>query len=95
MLLQHGTGIPAFDAVSWCLRFAMRRSKREPCESACAWRSPGVQYGLQISPLVIEGLWKIMDGDGALNAPANTMDFSAGPNAEADGLFGTITPEQE
>jgi hypothetical protein len=50
--------------------------------------------GLQISPLVIDGLWKIMDGDGALNAPANTMYFSAGPNAEADGLFGTITPEQ-
>jgi hypothetical protein len=43
---------------------------------------------------VIDGLWKIMDGDGALNAPANTMYFSAGPNAEADGLFGTITPEQ-
>jgi hypothetical protein len=50
--------------------------------------------GLQISPLVIDGLWKIMDGDGALNAPANTMYFSAGPNVEADGLFGTITPEQ-
>jgi uncharacterized protein (TIGR03118 family) len=50
--------------------------------------------GLRISPLVIDGLWKILDGDGALNAPANTMYFSAGPNAEADGLFGTITPEQ-
>jgi uncharacterized protein (TIGR03118 family) len=51
--------------------------------------------GLQITPLVIDGLWKIMDGDGALNAPANTMYFSAGPNAEADGLFGTVTPDQQ
>lgn len=50
--------------------------------------------GFKISPLVIDGLWGIIDGDGALNAPANTMYFSAGPDHENHGLFGTITPQQ-
>lgn len=50
--------------------------------------------GLKISPLVIDGLWGIIDGDGALNAPPNTMYFSAGPDHENHGLFGSITPEQ-
>ena len=30
VLLQHGTGIPAFDAVSWCLRFAKHEGPNGP-----------------------------------------------------------------
>jgi uncharacterized protein (TIGR03118 family) len=44
-------------------------------------------------PLSISGLWAISFGGGsaANNGPTNTLFFSAGPNDENDGLFGTIT----
>lgn len=42
--------------------------------------------------LVIDGLWALQFGHGApANGPPNTLFFTAGPNGEADGLFGTIT----
>jgi uncharacterized protein (TIGR03118 family) len=44
-----------------------------------------------IVPLVIDGLWSLTDATGALNATKNALYFSAGPNGESDGLFGTIT----
>jgi uncharacterized protein (TIGR03118 family) len=47
--------------------------------------------GMTIKPLVIDGLWSLTDGTGALNATKNAIYFSAGPNGEADGLFGTLT----
>jgi uncharacterized protein (TIGR03118 family) len=47
--------------------------------------------GFAIKPLVIDGLWSLTDGTGALNATKNAIYFSAGPNHEADGLFGTLT----
>ena len=41
--------------------------------------------------LVIDGLWALQFGHGATNnGPTNTLFFTAGPNDEADGLFGTI-----
>jgi uncharacterized protein (TIGR03118 family) len=49
--------------------------------------------GIFAKPLIIDGLWGLIDGDGALNAPADTIYFSAGPDAENHGLFGTITPQ--
>lgn len=49
--------------------------------------------GFRVKPLVIDGLWAIIDGDGAKNAPADTMFFCAGPNGEHHGLFGTLTPQ--
>jgi len=45
-------------------------------------------------PLVIDGLWKLILGGGR-NSSSDTLYFTAGPNDEQDGLFGTITPISE
>jgi len=42
-------------------------------------------------PLVIGRLWKLTLGGGT-NSTSDTLYFTAGPNNETDGLFGTITP---
>lgn len=42
-------------------------------------------------PLVIDGLWTITLGGGAKSS-SDTLYFTAGPNDETNGLFGTITP---
>jgi uncharacterized protein (TIGR03118 family) len=42
-------------------------------------------------PIVIDGLWKLTLGGGAKSS-SDTLYFTAGPNDETDGLFGTITP---
>jgi len=42
-------------------------------------------------PLIIEGLWNLALGGGR-NSSSDTLYFTAGPNDEKDGLFGTITP---
>lgn len=43
-------------------------------------------------PVAIDGLWAIQFGHGASNnGPIDTLFFTAGPNDEADGLFGSIT----
>ena len=41
--------------------------------------------------IVIDGLWNLGLG-GGLKSNSDTIYFTAGPNNEADGLFGTITP---
>jgi uncharacterized protein (TIGR03118 family) len=44
--------------------------------------------------LTIDGLWALQFGHGSsANGPTNTLFFTAGPNDESDGLFGTITAE--
>jgi uncharacterized protein (TIGR03118 family) len=45
-------------------------------------------------PLVIDGLWKLTLGGGAKSS-SDTLYFTAGPNGETDGLFGTITPASD
>ena len=43
--------------------------------------------------IFIDGLWALQFGHGAPNnGPTNTLFFTAGPNDESDGLFGSITP---
>jgi uncharacterized protein (TIGR03118 family) len=42
-------------------------------------------------PIVIDGLWTLTLGGGR-NSNSDTLYFTAGPNGETDGLFGTITP---
>ena len=42
-------------------------------------------------PLVIDGLWTLTLGGGAKSS-SDTLFFTAGPNGETDGAFGTITP---
>lgn len=39
----------------------------------------------------IDGLWALSFGNGAAAGPTNSLYFSAGINAEAHGLFGTLT----
>ena len=42
--------------------------------------------------LVIDGLWAIAFGNGGGAGPATTLFFTAGPNHEANGLFGSLVP---
>jgi uncharacterized protein (TIGR03118 family) len=41
-------------------------------------------------PLTIDGLWGLVFGNGLANAPTNRLFFTAGPNHEENGLFGSI-----
>ncbi|MBC8750452.1 MULTISPECIES: TIGR03118 family protein [Paraburkholderia] len=43
------------------------------------------------NPLAIDGLWTLTLGGGRNSSP-DTVYFSAGPNKEVNGLFGTIAP---
>ena len=48
------------------------------------------------SILSIEGLWALGFGSGTTNSgPYNTLFFTAGPNDESDGLFGTLVPAHD
>jgi len=40
--------------------------------------------------LLVPGLWSVTFGNGALNQPANTLFYTAGPNNQTDGVFGRI-----
>jgi uncharacterized protein (TIGR03118 family) len=40
--------------------------------------------------IVIDGLWGLAFGNGFANQPVNTLFFAAGPNDEANGLYGRI-----
>lgn len=42
-------------------------------------------------PLAIQGLWGLIPGNGGSGGATNTIYFTAGPNNEADGLFGSLT----
>ena len=42
--------------------------------------------------IVIEGLWTIRFGNGGNGGDVNTLYFTAGPNDEQDGLFGSLSP---
>lgn len=44
-------------------------------------------------PLAIDGLWTLTLGGGA-GSSSDTVYFSAGPNGETNGLFGTIAPAE-
>jgi uncharacterized protein (TIGR03118 family) len=44
------------------------------------------------APIEIDGLWSLTFG-GALKSDPNTLYFTAGPNDETDGLFGSLAPE--
>jgi len=42
--------------------------------------------------LVIDGLWSLQVGNGANGGDAHTIYFTAGPNGEEDGIFGSLSP---
>jgi uncharacterized protein (TIGR03118 family) len=51
----------------------------------------GALDGSDGSPLVIGGLWGLTIGNGsAAGGSLNTLFFTAGPNGESDGLFGSL-----
>ena len=43
--------------------------------------------------LSIDGLWALEFGNDHAAGPSTTLFFTAGPNDESDGLFGSITPD--
>jgi uncharacterized protein (TIGR03118 family) len=45
-------------------------------------------------PITIDGLWGLSFGNGGKAGAATALYFTAGPNGESNGLFGTITPVQ-
>ena len=57
----------------------------------------GAARGHMLTPsgrtLVIDGLWGLKFGNGAAAGPITTLLFTAGPNDEADGLFGSLQPK--
>jgi uncharacterized protein (TIGR03118 family) len=42
--------------------------------------------------LVIDGLWSLQVGNGGNGGDPNTIYFTAGPNDEKDGIFGSLSP---
>jgi uncharacterized protein (TIGR03118 family) len=42
--------------------------------------------------ILIDGLWSLRVGNGRAGGDPDTVYFSAGPNREKDGLFGSLTP---
>jgi uncharacterized protein (TIGR03118 family) len=44
------------------------------------------------SPIVIDGLWGLIFGNGASAGDVNTLFFTAGPEDEQHGLFGMLRP---
>ena len=55
----------------------------------------GALEGTDGNPLVIPGLWGLTFGNGGSGGSLNTLYFTAGPNGEADGLFGALTAVPE
>jgi uncharacterized protein (TIGR03118 family) len=55
------------------------------------WQHAGTLRSPAGDPLVIDGLWALQFGNTGLNGNPDTLFFTAGPNDESDGLFGTIT----
>jgi uncharacterized protein (TIGR03118 family) len=54
-------------------------------------RFKGTLNDISNNPINIDGLWDIAFGSGTTSGPATTLYFTAGPEHEHHGLFGTIT----
>ncbi len=52
----------------------------------------GELRGTDGKALAIDGLWALEFGNDGAAGPSGTLFFTAGPNDEADGLFGSIDP---
>ena len=46
-------------------------------------------------PIAIDGLWALTFGNGGKGGAANELYFTAGPDGESNGLFGSLTPAPE
>src|SRR6185295_11674766 len=52
----------------------------------------GLLKGLHEGPVVIEGLWALAFGNGGRAGVPHTLYFTAGPDDETHGLFGSLSP---
>ncbi len=52
----------------------------------------GKMLNSSASPIAVDGLWGLSFGNGGTAGPVTTLFFSAGPDGEQNGLFGTLTP---
>jgi uncharacterized protein (TIGR03118 family) len=55
-------------------------------------RFRGLLQGVHDGPVVIEGLWGITVGNGGRGGLPGTLYFTAGPDDESHGLFGSLEP---
>ena len=55
-------------------------------------RFRGLLRGVDNHPIVIDGLWGLAFGNGAGAGYLGTLYFSAGPDGESHGLFGSLDP---
>jgi uncharacterized protein (TIGR03118 family) len=60
-------------------------------EGPNGFKLEGQMRGPDGKPITIDGLWALEFGMGGSNGSPNTLFFTAGPNDENDGLFGSIT----
>jgi uncharacterized protein (TIGR03118 family) len=60
-------------------------------QSDGSWERAGGLRDATGRAIVIDGLWGIGFGNNGLAGPSTTLYFAAGPNDEADGMFGSIT----
>jgi uncharacterized protein (TIGR03118 family) len=58
--------------------------------NASSGQSMGPLNGPNGSPIVEHGIWGIAFGNGLDSQPSSTLFFAAGPNDEADGVYGRI-----
>jgi len=56
------------------------------------WKKQGQLRDSDHKALEIDGLWALGFGNGAAAGPTTTLFFTAGPDDEAHGRFGTVTP---
>jgi uncharacterized protein (TIGR03118 family) len=61
-------------------------------ETAAGFAHRGTLRDANGGKLVIDGLWALQFGNAGSNGNPDTLFFTAGPDAESHGLFGTITP---
>ena len=52
----------------------------------------GLLLGVHQGPIVIDGLWTLSFGGGGRAGTPDTLFFTAGPDSESHGLFGSLTP---
>jgi uncharacterized protein (TIGR03118 family) len=56
------------------------------------WEYAGALRDTAGKKLAIDGLWALVFGNASANGNPDTLYFTAGPDDESHGLFGTITP---
>ena len=54
--------------------------------------SQAVNLSATGKPILIDGLWALKFGNDGNGGSSQTLYFTAGPNGEADGLFGALSP---